>query len=235
MKKVALIPARAGSKRVKSKNMALLGGKPLVAHTILNAIESRIFDRVIVSTDSEEIAQIAREYGAEVPFLRPQEMAQDLSPDIEWVIYTLEKIECEIFSILRPTSPFRRPETIRRAMDLFFGKPGFDSLRAVELCKQHPYKMWVSDGDAIKPFMPDQGEPPEKYSSAYQSLPQIYVQNASLEIAWAKIPLEKKSIAGDRVIPFFTEGFEGFDINYPHDLILAEIIWSQNYKNHENK
>src|SRR5471030_1751336 len=108
---VALIPARQGSKRVPGKNVRLLQGHPMLAYTIAAAIESGVFGAVIVSTDSEDTAAIARHYGADVPFLRPAEFAGDLSPDIEWVDYTMAELKrlgrsWEAFSLLRPTSPF---------------------------------------------------------------------------------------------------------------------------------
>jgi N-acylneuraminate cytidylyltransferase len=117
---VALIPARAGSKRLPDKNIRPLDGHPMIAYTISAALESGVFDAVIVSTDSDRIARVALHYGAEVPFLRPTELAGDTSPDIEWVEYTLNKLaevdrRYDCFSILRPTSPFRKPGTIRRA------------------------------------------------------------------------------------------------------------------------
>ncbi len=155
---VALVPARAGSKRVPAKNIRSLGGHPLLAYTIAAARDSGIFDSIVVSTESPEIAEIARHYGAETPFLRPVNLAADLSPDIEWVTYTLEKLEAggrrfDCFSLLRPTSPFRRPETIRRAWERFLTAGAADSLRAVELCSQHPGKMWVVEGDRMRPLL----------------------------------------------------------------------------------
>jgi N-acylneuraminate cytidylyltransferase len=98
---------------VPQKNIRLLAGHPLIAYTIAAALESEVFSDVIVSTDSEQYVEIARYYGAEVPFLRPSELAGDVSPDIEWLAYTLEKLaengrKYDCFSILRPTSPFRR-------------------------------------------------------------------------------------------------------------------------------
>jgi len=219
---VGLIPARAGSKRVEHKNIRLLGGHPLLAYTIAAARDSGIFDALIVSTDSEEYAEVAAYYGAEVPFLRPPEMAGDVSPDIEWVEHTLKKLEgsgktFDCFSILRPTSPFRQPETIRRAWDRFLTQEGADSLRAVELCAQHPGKMWVVRGERMVPLLPlaPAGQP--WHSSQYQALPEVYVQNASLEIAWSRVVFEERVIAGQVVAPFFTEGMEGFDINRPLD------------------
>ena len=117
---VALIPARSGSKRVPLKNIRRLSNHPVIAYTIAPALESRIFDAVVVSTDSEEIATIVRHYGATVPFLRPAAMANDMSPDIEWVEHTLKTLSVagksyDCFCLLRPTSPFRSAETIRRA------------------------------------------------------------------------------------------------------------------------
>src|SRR5688572_4819747 len=130
---VALIPARVGSKRVPGKNIRPLADHPLIAYTIAPAVDSGIFDAVIVSTDSEEIASIARHYGAEVPFLRPPQFARDTSPDIEWVEHTLNRLReegrrCEAFSLLRPTSPFRTAATLRRAWAAFRADPGVDSL-----------------------------------------------------------------------------------------------------------
>ena len=121
---IALIPARSGSKRVKNKNIKVLGKHPLIAYTIQSAIESNVFDEIIVSTDSVEIKEISEYYGARVPFLRPAEFSQDTSPDIQWVRHALDymilqNLEYDFFSILRPTSPFRKPDTIKRALDLF--------------------------------------------------------------------------------------------------------------------
>lgn len=227
-KKVALIPARAGSKRLQAKNVRLLAGHPLIAYTISAAKDSGLFDAVVVSTDSPEIAEICVHYGAESPFLRPGPMAGDLSPDIEWLRYTLATLAergrpYEAFALLRPTSPFRMAATIRRAWNQFQSRK-VDSLRAVELCKQHPAKMWLVDGGLMRPFLDDGGANPPWHSSAYQSLPVVYAQNASLEIAWSRIPLREGTIAGKLITPFITEGFEGFDINRAEDFLLAETL-----------
>jgi N-acylneuraminate cytidylyltransferase len=228
---VGLIPARAGSKRVPDKNIKPLAGHPVMAYTIAAALQSEVFSDVIVSTDSEQYAEIARYYGAEVPFLRPAELAGDVSPDIEWLAYTLKKLEedgrqYDCFSILRPTSPFRLPETIRRAWKAFLLQEGVDSLRAVERCRQHPGKMWVVRGNRMLPLLPL--SPPEQpwHSSQYQSLPEVYVQNASLEIAWTRVVFKQRTIAGTVLMPFFTKGYEGFDVNNPYDWDLAEHLVS---------
>ncbi|MFA6475014.1 MAG: acylneuraminate cytidylyltransferase family protein [Patescibacteria group bacterium] len=226
---VALIPARAGSKRVANKNVKLLNGHPLLAYTIVAAKQAGIFTDVIVSTDSKDIAKIAEQYGATVFGLRPAELATDNSPDIKWVQYVLKQLmkPTDAFAILRPTSPFRQVNTIQRAWQEFSTKH-VDSIRAVELCKQHPAKMWRVVDDQMEPIMsnPDLTATPW-HSSPYQTLPKVYAQNASLEIAWCRIPLEQGTISGKFIAPFFTTGYDGFDINLPEDWVVAEYLIKQ--------
>ena len=226
---VALIPARSGSKRVPDKNVRLLAGHPLIAYSIAAALQSRVFKTVMVSTDSERYADIARYYGAEVPFLRPAAIAGDISPDIEWVLHTLNQLrdlgqQTDCFSILRPTSPFRLPETIRRAWQEFLAQEGVDSLRAVEKCQQHPGKMWIVRGKRMLPLLPMGPAEQPWHSSQYPSLPEVYVQNASLEIARTEVVFEARTIAGNVVMPFLTEHYEGFDVNSNYDWDLAEHL-----------
>lgn len=226
---VAFIPARSGSKRVPNKNIRPLAGHPMLAYSVRAAIDSGVFDRVICATDSEEYAEVAMHYGAEVPFLRAAEISGDKSPDIEWVVWMLRQLQAAgqdfgIFSILRPTSPFRLPETIRRAWQMFIEDPTADSLRAIEKCKQHPGKMWVVRGKRMLPVMPFTHGGTPWHSSQYAALPEIYAQDASLEIAWSRIALEQNSIAGEAIIPFISQGLEGFDINDPEDWWMAEYL-----------
>jgi CMP-N,N'-diacetyllegionaminic acid synthase len=235
---VAFIPARHGSKRVPGKNTRRLAGHPMMAYTIAPAIASGVFHAVIVSTDSEETAQVARHYGAEVPFLRPAAFATDTSPDIEWLEHALTELgrsgrTWDAFSLLRPTSPFRHAATIQRAWAQFSTATGIDSLRAVEKCAQHPGKMWVVQGDRMVPLLPPGSrgslgdvEPRQQpwHSTPYQALPPVFVQNASLEMAWTRVVLDGRTIAGDVLTPFLTEGHEGFDINDPTDWMVAERL-----------
>jgi CMP-N,N'-diacetyllegionaminic acid synthase len=226
---VAFIPARSGSKRVPNKSIKPFGGHPLLAYSIRAAIDSGVFDAVVCATDSEKYADVARHYGAEVPFLRAAEISGDKSPDIEWVVWMLRQLrqagrEYEIFSILRPTSPFRSPETIRRAWSRFIEDHRADSLRAVEKCKQHPGKMWVIRGNRMSPILPFSDGFTPWHSSQYAALPEVYAQDASLEIAWSHVPLEQGSIAGETIIPFVSQGYEGFDINEPEDWWMAERL-----------
>lgn len=226
---IALIPARSGSKRVPGKNIHPLAGRPLIAYTICAAKQSRIFSSILVSTNLGEYAEISRQYGAEVPFLRPVDISGDLSLDIEWIDFTLHKLkemgrEYDCFSILRPTSPFRLPTTIQRAWKGFLNEEGVDSLRAVEKCKEHPGKMWVVRGNRMMPLLPIGPKEQPWHSTPYQALPEVYSQNASLEIAWSRVVFNGRTIAGNVIMPFFTEGYEGFDVNHPYDWELAERL-----------
>jgi CMP-N-acetylneuraminic acid synthetase len=226
---VAFIPAREGSKRVPGKNIRRLGEHPMLAYTIAAALGSKVFDAVVISTDSTLYAEIARHYGAEVLGLRPAEFATSTSPDVEWISYTIGQLETlgrhyDCFSILRPTSPFRQAATIRRAWDAFNGEAGVDSLRAVEKCGQHPGKMWVVRGQRMLPLMPLTPAERPWHSCQYADLPEVYVQNASLEIARTALLKSASNIAGTTVMPFLTDDLEGFDINDPYDWWRAEAM-----------
>jgi CMP-N,N'-diacetyllegionaminic acid synthase len=226
---VALIPARGGSKRVPGKNIRPLAGHPLIAYSIAAAADSGVFASVVVSTDSPEIAAVARHYGAEIPFLRPAELATDLSPDIEWVTFTLAGLEAagrthECFSLLRPTSPFRRADTIHRAWTEWLSAGDADSLRAVEPCRQHPAKMWIVEGNRMRPLLEHDGSGAPWHSRPYQALPLVHAQNASLEIAWSRTVRQTGTIAGDRIVPFLTEQHEGLDVNEPRDWWYAQHL-----------
>lgn len=219
---VGLVPARSGSKRIVGKNIKLLAGRPLLAYSIASALESGIFGKVVVSTDSTEYADIATGYRADV-LMRPKQFASETSPDRDWVMHALKAIPCRAFAILRPTSPFRTAETIKRAWTEF-ASGAYDSLRAVEKCHEHPAKAWTISNSYLHPVMPlirgSTGAP--GHSSQYASLPEVYIQNGSLEMAWSKMAWETGSIAGEVIRAFITEGAEGFDLNTPYDWEIAE-------------
>jgi N-acylneuraminate cytidylyltransferase len=195
----------------------------LLAYTIAAARESGVFAAVVVSTDAPEIAAVAEDYGADVPGLRPAELAGPTSPDIEWVRHALGALEWafDVFSILRPTSPFRSGATIRTAVEQLLAAEDADSLRAVRRCREHPGKMWTLDGPRLRPLLPSPpGEVP-LHSRQYQDLPEVYVQDSSLEVAWTRVA-QAGSIAGETVLAFRGPGDEGFTIDYPDDWERAE-------------
>ena len=231
--KIALIPARSGSKRIGGKNIKPLAGHPLMAYTICAALQSGVFNRVLVSTDSAEYGSIAQTYGADV-IMRPPEYATDVSPDIDWVKHVLNsptvKGKYEIFSILRPTSPFRSVETIQHAMSLWLRLgENYDSLRAVEPCKQHPFKMWLQAGEMIHPFVDTlsmwrAGNAPP-HSMPTQTFQRFYAQNASLEMAWSRVVLcDRPTISGTRVLPWTMPWPENQDVNTQEDLDYCRYL-----------
>ena len=227
MRVVALIPARSGSKRIPGKNIKILDNHPLLAYTIAAAKASRVFTDIICVTDSVHYAAIASHYGAVVPALRPISTASDISPDIDWVAWALDLLtrnsqRYDAFSILRPTSPFRSANTISQAWNSFSTKGNVDSLRAVSLCSEHPGKMWALDDGLMTPLLSNKIGDIPWHSNQYAALPKIYVQNASLEIAWVSVIETFGTISGERVMPLISTGMEGFDINSPEDWLIAE-------------
>jgi CMP-N,N'-diacetyllegionaminic acid synthase len=225
---VALIGARSGSERVRDKNIRRLAGHPLLAYAIETARQSGAFDRIVVSTDSEAIAKVARWYGADIPFLRPDEYATSTSPDIEWIAWTLPRLEdrYDLFAIVRATNPFRGPDVIRRGLEQLLATPEADSIRAVELVKQHPGKMWVLDelGRLMRPLLDQSHLDVAWHAGQYQALPRIYVQNSALEIAWTRVVAATGTREGRLLAPYLTEGFEGLNIDDEDDFALAERL-----------
>ncbi len=225
---VAFVPARSGSERVPGKNVRPLAGHPLLAYAVETSLQSGVFERVVVSTDSEEIAEVARWYGAEVPFLRPVEYATATSPDVEWLRFTLERLDggYDLFAIVRATNPFRGPATVRRGLEQLLATPEADSLRAVEPVKQHPGKTWVlaEDGRTMQPVLDQSHLDVAWHAGQYQALPAVYVQNSALEIAWTRVVSETGTREGRVVAPFLTEGLEGFNVDDEEDWERAERL-----------
>lgn len=225
---IALIGARGGSERVPGKNLRRLAGHPLLAYAIETARQSGVFGRVLVSTDSEEIAAVARWYGADVPVMRPSEYATSTSPDIEWIAWTLERLpeRYDLFAIVRATNPFRGPDAIRRGLEQLLATPEADSIRAVELVKQHPGKMWelAADGRTMAPLLDQSHLESAWHAGQYQALPPVYAQNSALEIAWTRVVAETGTREGRVVAPFLTQGYEGLNIDDEDDLERAEAL-----------
>ena len=193
MKNLCLIPARSGSKRVKDKNIKILAGKPLIYYTIQAAFKSGIFAKIIICTDSLKYSRIAKSFGVECKKLRPSNISGEHSPDIEWIKWifnhydkTLKK-KFDNFCILRPTSPFRSSNYIKKAYDKFMKYyEDSDSLRGVSLSSIHPGKMWVINDKYMNPLMPFNINNTPWHSSQTAILPKVYFQNASIEFSKIK-------------------------------------------------
>lgn len=216
---VALIPARSGSERVRDKNIRPLARHPLLAYAVASAQQSGVFERVVCSTDSGKIAEVAKRYGADVPFLRPAEFATSTSPDIEWITHALEQLDehYDLFAIVRATNPFRGPHVLRQGLEQLLATPEADSIRAVELVKQHPGKMWIVEGKTMRPLLEQSQLDVAWHAGQYQALPPIYVQNSALEIAWTRVVSQTGTREGKVVAPYLTSGYEGFNIDDEDD------------------
>ena len=225
---IALIPARKGSERIKNKNIALIGKHPLIAYAINSAIKSKIFKKIVVSTDSKLYAKIANYYGSEV-LLRPKKISSSSSPDYDWVKFTINSLykigeKFTHFCILRPTNPFRNSYSIKKAWKNFNSIKKVDSLRAVQICKEHPYKMWKINKKLIKPLKNISFSNQPSYNCQKKVFPKIYIQNASLEISKISVLEKYKTITGKKIIPFYQNEFCSLDINTPADLEYAKYL-----------
>lgn len=232
---LCLIIARGGSQRVPQKNIRPLAGRPLIAYSIEAARRSRYVTRVIVSTDSEDIAEVARREGAETPFRRPAEISQGHSTELQAVEHALawlqthENYQPDLVALLRPTTPFRRTETINKAIELLLNDPAAHSVRTVKPCSEHPHKMWVMDQDdrRIRSFVPLEQKLPEAHTLSYQLLPTVYVQNASMDVLRPSNIWQLRSTTGTEIIPLVMDEMESVDINTPLDFFLAETLMGQ--------
>src|SRR4030095_4738999 len=222
---LALIPARGGSKSIPLKNLLMVAGKPLIAHTIEQALNSRKITRTIVSTDHEEIAAVAREFGAEVPFMRPTEFALDWSPDIDVFRHAVEWLrdhqgyEPEVIVHLRPTGPVRRVELIDQAIETMLSASAVDSLRSVNRAVQTPYKMWSVDQGILRPLLQLEGTT-EPYNLPRQQLPQVYWQNGYVDIVRPRTVL-RGLMSGGSILPFIVDE-PMLEIDYEDDVAKVE-------------
>lgn len=223
---LALIPARGGSKGIPRKNLLVVGGKPLIAHSIAQARESQRITRIVVSTDDREIADVARACGAEVPFVRPSELAGDLSPDLDVFRHALtwlrdeQSYACDLVVHLRPTGPVRRVALIDEAVDLLLAHPEADSLRSVSWPQQTPYKMWRVNDGYLQPLVGVDGMA-EAHCMPRQALPEVFWQNGYVDIIRPHVILERGQMAGTRVLPFIVcEPI--FELDYPDAIPAIE-------------
>lgn len=203
VKVLALIPARGGSKGIPRKNIKKLAGHPLIAYSIIVGLLAESVDRTLVTTDDPEIADIAREYGADVPFLRPVDLAGDDTRDLPVFQHALswlkkqEGYQPDLVVQLRPTSPFRPPALIDQAVNVLLENPQATSVRGVVSSKQNPYKMWkVQENGKMLPIIGiDQ---PEPYNMPRQELPKTFWQTGHIDVIRTETIL-KGSMSGEQI------------------------------------
>ena len=244
MKIVALIPARGGSKRIPRKNVRLFAGKPLIAWSIELAKECNLIDDVIVSTDDQEIADVARAWGANVPFLRPAEISGDLSTDYEVAKHYLEFCEQsgivrpDIIVHLRPTYPNRTQNILMKTLQQFLVNcDKYDSLRTVVVNDKPAFKMYtISADNVLTPLFNKIGDVERPYDKPAQLLPQTMWHNGYIDIFKSSIIKETQSISGNRILPYILDPHEVDDIDTIDEWVAAEQkVVKIEYKNNNCK
>lgn len=228
---LALIPARAGSKSIPRKNTRLLAGHPLLAYSVAAGLAAKTVTRVIVSTDDPEMAEVARRYGADVPFLRPAGIAQDQTPDLpvfqhalEWLL-AQEGYQPEIVVQLRPTSPLRRVAHIDACVRSLLENPQADAVRTVCVPFQNPFKMWrISPEGWMQPLGLELGIRGEPYNQPRQALPEVYWQTGYVDACRSATIIEKHSMTGSHILPQVIDPSDWIDIDSPDDWQRAERL-----------
>jgi len=227
---IAVIPARGGSKGVPHKNIKLLAGKPLIGHTIEAALKSTFLDRVIVSTDGEEVAKLARELGAEVPFMRPKYLATDTATTVSVLQHVVNYLENDenyypnIIVTLQPTSPFRTTEDIDNCINKMLNSRS-DSIVSLVEVEQHPYWMKCLNGDKVCPFIST-----EREYSRRQDLPLVYILNGAVYVTRRDVLMNENMIMGHDTRAVVMDKNKSIDIDTLNDFLLAEIVISNNIR-----
>lgn len=222
---LAVIPARGGSKRLPGKNVRRLAGLPLIAWTIRTAAAAGVFDELLVSTDDEEIADVAIRYGASVPWLRPDELSTDTATSVDVVLHAISACEsagaaADSVMLLQPTSPFRSVETIRRAVELH-EQAGNPPVVSVCPAKAHPAWCFLVDGEGRMRGYAGDGALPARS----QDLPPVYQLNGSVYLATAHDLRSERSFFCSRTHALVvTQPEESIDVDDAWDWQLAECI-----------
>jgi len=224
MKIVCLIPARGGSKGIPGKNIKELNQQPLISYSILDSLRSKLIEETYVSTDSIKIANIARKYGAEVPFMRPKKYATDKSQDIDYIKHFISWYYIEknyyprLVVILRPTTPTREIDTIDRAISSILEHPDATSLRSVELFEESPYKWFDIDGGYLVPLLNDDKT---MHMKPRQQVPKVYRPNGYIDVYLPEM-IKKGNLCGDKMIPFITP--QTIEIDNKRDFTFVESL-----------
>jgi len=231
---LAVIPARGGSKGVPRKNIRLVGGKPLIAYSIEAALAVKdLFHRIIVSTDDDEIIQIAREYGADVPFKRPEDLGSDKMPMVPVLKHAVEFIEQQdqvkldwVF-LLQPTAPLRSGEDIRAAIDLAVNGTSDSVISVVQVFAVHPILMKKIEGDRLLPFCIEEKEGTRRQD--YR--PEAFMRNGAIYLTKRDVIVEQGSIWGQEICPYVMPEERSLNIDSEYDLRLVDLVLSESKNN----
>ncbi len=225
---LALIPARGGSVGIPGKNLVSLAGKPLIAYAAEVARAAEIFQDIVVTTDSEDIARVASQYGARVPFLRPRDLATSAAPVFPAVLHALdwlaehEERHFEVVMLLQPTSPLRTPDDLRRAMTLLREHPEADSV--VSVCRveePHPFKLLKLQDGYVSPFIEWEGD---FYYGPRQSLPEVFARNGAIYLSRTSSMRRHGTLLGPRPLAYEMPPERSVNIDSHLDLLFAETL-----------
>lgn len=228
---LAIIPARGGSKSIPRKNIKPLHGIPLIAWSIDAAKQAKSVNRLIVSTDDEEIAEVASRFGAEVPFMRPRKLARDDTPDLPVFVHALswlgqhENYIPDIIVQLRPTSPFRPPGSVDQAVDILLADRNADCVRTVVPSGQNPYKMWhLAKKGYMRPILKAPAGIAQPYNMPRQKLPLTYWQTGHVDAIRNATIMNKGSMSGDHILPAVLDSLFAIDIDTQSNWSQAEWL-----------
>ncbi len=223
---LAIIPARGGSKGLPGKNTRLLAGHPLISYSIAAGLQSELVNRVICSTDSDEISAVARSYGAEVPFMRPGSISKDHSPDIDFFIHAIDTLaksgyRPDIIVQLRPTDPIRKPKLVDEAIQLLIDNPEAHSVRTITEPGYSPYKMWtINDTGTIEPLLTLPGIK-EPFNLPRQELPEVWWHIGVLDVVRTDVVTDQHSLSGTVILPLTVDRSKSVDIDTLDDFERA--------------
>lgn len=236
MKILSIIPARGGSKGIPNKNIQQLSGKPLLVYSIESALNSRLINRIIVSTDDKKIAKIAYDSGAEVPFIRPKKYAKDNSSTSEVIKHTLtylhnnESYKPDIVTVLQPTSLFRSSKIIDNSI-LLLQNTSASSVLTVAKIKKHPYSSFWYKNEYLKPFK-------KNFTKYYQrqKYPDLYYPTGDVYTFWNNILFKYGNIYGPKIKPLIIDDESTIDVDSLFDLFICEMknLYWKKYKKNSN-
>lgn len=225
---LAVVPARGGSKGIPKKNVKLIAGKPLIAWSIEAALNSKYIDRVIVSTDCQEIASVSREHGADVPFLRPAELASDEATSVDVVIHAVQSVDAaDVVVLLQPTSPLRNSDDIDASIELF-ARNGEATVVSVTEAREAPHWMFSIKGGRLERAINGDGSIP----TARQELPTYYTLNGAIYIVSRPKLFTQKTYLTPETVPFEMPTERSVDIDEMFDFFIAEKLLEAQQKCH---
>lgn len=238
---IGIIGARSGSKGIPHKNIKPLMGKPLMSWIIDAAKKTTLIERVFVSTDSEEYAEIAKQYGAETPFLRPEAIANDSSTDIEYIQHTLEWLQKhqgyvpDIVLRLLPTTPLQRTEDIEACIRLLLEDPDAESAMIMTEVSQTPYKMFkpsIENPDYLVPFI-DSDKKQDNSPQPRQKYPKVFIRGNMIASRYTTI--QKGTLLGEKIRFHVVSRLDSIDIDHEHDFLVAEAILQNRINTNKSK